>query len=102
MFQFTWRSETMVLTAVFRWLLVVFLLGAKGQFVRVPEVITRFSHMAVDTTNGASQLFQDTISVITGNIGTTIKQNIRQIGQMSLDRAGAVKGQEGELSRRNG
>jgi len=52
--------------------------------------------MAVDTTNGASQLFQDTISVITGNIGTTIKQNIRQIGQMSLDRAGAVKGQEGD------
>ena len=86
----------MVFIVVFRWVLVVFLLGAKGQFVRVPEVFTRFQHMAVDTTSGASQLFKDTVSVITGNIGMSLKQNIKQIGQISLDRAGAVKGQGGE------
>ena len=54
----------MILVCV-RWIVLVFLLGARGQVFQVPKVLQQFGNMASDTAGGAFQVYNTLDPLIT-------------------------------------
>ena len=48
----------------FRWIVLVFLLGARGQVFQVPKVLQQFGNMASDTAGGAFQVFNHKTTLV--------------------------------------
>merc|ERR1712079_425143 len=76
----------MILVCV-RWIVLVFLLGARGQVFQVHKVLQQFGNMASDTAGGAFQLFGDTVSVITGIGRKEIEQRVADVGIKIVNRS---------------
>merc|ERR1712079_173739 len=76
----------MILVCV-RWIVLVFLLGARGQVFQVPKVLQQFGNMASDTAGGAFQLFGDTVSVITEIGRKEIEQRVADVGIKIVNRS---------------